>query len=199
MNTKRLVTLAISIAAIAQMSVANAQSEKRSRATNAGWAAIARSGQIALAPPQFQQDQVPAPVAEEIEPQAVDPKKRIVGTWIVTVSPIGSPTFSSLQTYSDDGTMTETSSLLAQLDIGSARGVWEGKKNDYDVTFELFAFDPAGEAIGRLRVRAKVRLDSDDTLTADGVGDLIQPGGTIIPNIASTPFTGSRMKVVPVN
>lgn len=201
MNAKRFVlTLVVYIVAIAQMSVASAQSPKRFRAADAGWAAIARSGQSTPARQQFHEDQqTQIAVVEPIEPQALDPKKRIVGTWIMTVTPNDSPTFSSLQTYNDDGTMTETSSLLAQLDIGSARGVWEGKKNDYDVTFELFVFDPGGEAIGRLRVRSKVRINNDDTLTADGVLDLILPDGTVIPNIASTPFTGTRMKVVPVN
>lgn len=201
MNTKRFaLTLVVSIVAIAQMPVVNAQSEKRSRPADAGWGAIARSGQSEPARHQFERNQgTQIAVAEAIEPQAINPKKMIVGTWIMTVSPIGSPTFSSLQTYNEDGTMTETSSLLAQLDIGSARGVWEGKKNDYDVTFELFVFDPEGEAVGRLRVRGKVHLHSDDSITADGVLDLIQPDGTVIPNIASTPFTGTRMKVVPVD
>ena len=95
--------------------------------------------------------------------------------------------------------MTETSSHLGQLASGPSHGVWEGKKNDYDVTFELFAFDPSGQATGRIRVRSRIHLTSEDVLTADGVVDFIQPDGTVIPNIASTPFTGARMTVVPVN
>ena len=117
----------------------------------------------------------------------------------MTVSPVGEPPFASLQTYNDDGTMTETSSLHAQLAIGPAHGVWEGKKNDYTVTFELFAFAPSGEAVGRLRVRARIQLSNDDTLSADGVVDFIQPDGTVIPGISSTPFTGTRVKVLPTN
>ena len=93
--------------------------------------------------------------------------------------------------------MTETSSLLPQLDISPAHGIWEGKKSDYTVTFEMFAFAPTGETVGRLRVRVQIRVNNDDTLTGDGVLDFIQPDGTVIPNVGITPFTGTRLKVVP--
>jgi hypothetical protein len=137
--------------------------------------------------------------AEAIEPHDADSKKRIVGTWVLTVFPSDSPAFGSLQTYNADGTMTETSSLLPQLSVSPAHGVWEGKKNDYTVTFEMFAFDQTGETVGRLRVRGRVRVNNDDTLTGDGLLDFILPDGSVIPNIASTPFTGTRRKVVPAN
>jgi hypothetical protein len=201
MNVKRFF-LAVVMAGVAtvQMPVVKAQSEQRARRADVGWAAISTSGQTASAVRQVEPDrdmQIATPAA--IEPQEADSKKRIVGTWVMTVSPVGEPPFASLQTYNDDGTMTETSSLHAQLAIGPAHGVWQGKKNDYTVTFELFAFAPSGEAVGRLRVRASIHMSNDDTLSADGVVDFIQPDGTVIPGISSTPFTGTRVKVLPTN
>lgn len=196
-----LLTLVIAAIAAGQMPVANAQSEQRTGGADSGWAAIARSGRTAPAEPteqQFEPDQ-DLQIANKPQEQEVDSKKRIVGTWVMTVSPVGAPLFNSLQTYNDDGTMTETSSHLAQLASGPAHGVWEGKKSDYAVTFELFAFDPSGQAVGRIRVRSKIHLINDNTLTADGAIDFIQPDGTVIPNIASAPFTGTRMNVLPAN
>lgn len=201
MNVKRFfLALIIAAVAAAQVPVVNAQSEHRAHRADVGWAAIARSGQTTAAGKHFDADQdMPIARAAAIEPQDVDQKKRIVGTWVMTVSRVGGSVFNSLQTYNNDGTMTETSSHLAQLASGPAHGVWEGKKSDYDVTFELFAFNQSGDAVGRIRVRCEIRVNNDDTLTADGVVDFIQPDGTVIPNIASTPFTGTRMKIVPAN
>jgi hypothetical protein len=201
MNVKRFfLALVIAAVAAAQMPIVSAQSEQHAHRADVGWAAIARSGQTAPAERQFDPAQdTQSAGAAAVEPHDVDPKKRIVGSWVITVSPVGGPVFSSLQTYNDDGTMTETSSHLAQLNSGPAHGVWEGKKSDYNVTFELFAFNPSGETVGRIRVRSKIHVNNDDTLRADGVVDFIQPDGTVIPNIASTPFTGARMKVVPAN
>lgn len=201
MNPKRLfLTLVIAVLATSQMAVAKAQSELPIRYSNAGWAAIARNGQATSA---ARQDETPHAFeradAAAIEPQEVDPKKRIVGSWIISVSPDNSPAFESLQTYNDDGTMNETSSLLPQLNVSPARGMWDGKKSDYNVTFEMFAFAPTGEVAGRLRVRAKVQVNANDTLDGDGVLDFIQPDGTVIPNIGITPFVGTRLKVLPRN
>jgi hypothetical protein len=201
MNVKRFIlTLVIAALASSQVPVVNAQSERREGRTGAGWAAIARSAHAAPAVRQLEPDQnMQNAGAAAIETHDLDPKKRIVGTWVLTVFPSDSPAFGSLQTYNDDGTMTETSSLLPQLSVSPAHGVWEGKKSDYTVTFEMFAFDQTGEAVGRIRVRARVRVNNDDTITGDGVLDFILPDGSVIPNIASTPFTGTRRKVVPAN
>jgi len=195
MNLKSLTLVIVAIAA-AQMPVANAQSGQRASGADAGWAAIARSGDAAPTGPAGQQFEADEYMQIASQVRDADSKKRIVGTWVITVSPIGAPVFNSLQTYNDDGTMTETSSHLAQLASGPAHGVWEGKKNDYAVTFELFAFDPSGQAVGRIRVRSRIHVSDDDTLTADGAIDFIQPDGTVIPNIAIAPFTGTRMKVL---
>jgi Flp pilus assembly protein TadG len=198
MNVKRFcLTLIIAALATAQVQIVSAQSEQLTRRADVGWATIARSSETRPAAQKFEPAQDVQ--AATIGAQDVDPKKKIVGSWVLTVSPVGGAAFDSLQTYNEDGTMTETSSQLGQLTIGPAHGVWEGRKSDYNVTFELFFFTPSGESAGRLRVRAKIRLTNDDTLTADGVVDIIQPDGTVIPNVGITPFTGTRLKVVPAN
>jgi hypothetical protein len=192
MNMKRFILTLVAVIAVVQMPVSNAQSEQSTSRADVGWAAIARGARADGQQSEPDQDTQ----AAAIRSQDTGSKKRIVGSWVITVSPVGAPVFSSLQTYSDDGTMTETSTDRA---IGPAHGAWEGKKNDYAVTFELFAFNPSGEAVGRLRVRANIHLNNDDSLTGDGVVDFIQPDGTVIPNVAITPFTGTRIKVVPTN
>lgn len=202
MNAKRFfLTLVIAALATANLAVANAQSEQRARQSNRGWAAIARSGHHATAEPQAETGHdMEIARAKAIEPQAVDPKLRLVGTWIMTIPDApGVPGFKAFQTYNDDGTMTETSDLLGQLFEGPAHGVWDGRKTDYRVTFQVFSFGPDGLTVGRAQIRVAIRILDDDNLAADAVVDIIEPDGTVIPNVAATPFTGKRMKVVPVN
>ncbi len=129
--------------------------------------------------------------------EAEFPKTSLVGTWIINVpaSP-GSAEFNALQTFHTEGTMTETSDLLAKLGEGPAHGVWTGKKRDYQITFELFVFDPEGNPAGRVRVRATIRLSDEDNFTADSAVDFIEPNGNVIPDIGSGPFTGTRLKVM---
>jgi hypothetical protein len=62
------------------------------------------------------------------------------------------------------------------------------------VTFEVFIFDENGESVGRVRVRVAITLIGNDNLTANSAVDFIEPDGTVIPNIGSSPFTGTRMK-----
>lgn len=125
-------------------------------------------------------------------------KTALVGTWVINVpaSP-GGAEFNALQTFHADGTMTETSDLLAKLGEGPAHGAWTGKKRDYQITFELFVFDPDRNPAGRVRVRATVRLTDEDNFTADSAVDFIEPNGNVIPDIGSGPFTGTRLKVMP--
>lgn len=193
-NAKRIYTTLIAVIILtAQTAIAGPQRQQRQNVR--GWGAISRAAQsdVTVQTRDLARD-------ETVEIRGVDPKKKIVGTWLMTVpdSP-GVPGFSALQTYNEDGTMTETSSLLGLLAEGPAHGVWDGKKNDYTVTFELFAFDPSGAAVGRIRVRAAIHLINDDNLTADTAVDFIELDGTVIPNVGSGPFTGKRLVVLPVN
>jgi len=122
---RRLLTIIIAAIATTQMAVVNAQSNQQNRRTDGGWAAVARSGLTApVGQPFTPQQNTQDAESVTIESQSVDPKKRLVGSWIVAVSPVGGTAFNSLQTYNEDGTMTETST---EPTIGPAHGVFEGE------------------------------------------------------------------------
>jgi hypothetical protein len=200
MNGKRIYQALIAVTILtAQTAIAGPQQGQDVRRPRSGWANMSRAARTDL---EIQRKGATRNSMEtdSVEPRAVDPKRKLVGTWVITVPDApDSPGFSALQTFNDDGTMTETSSLLGQLPEGPAHGVWDGKKSDYAVTFELFAFDPSGVSVGRIRVRASIHLVNDDNLTADTAVDFIDPDGSITLNIGSGPFTGKRIQLVPVN
>lgn len=128
-----------------------------------------------------------------------DGRRKIVGTWVCDVP--GEPPFRALQTFHEDGTFTETSSLLAQGQEGPAHGVWNRQGGKYQLTFQLFAFDPAtGESTGMIRVRVSLIVDSPDHLTATfSVVDFIDPDGTITELFRGPDaYTCDRLQVVPV-
>ena len=120
--------------------------------------------------------------------------RRLTGTWNVTV-PVDGGEFHALHTFGSDGTFVETSSLLATLTEGPAHGVWEHRRGGAVLTFELFAFDPDGNEVGRVRVRNAIQLIDDDHFAADSVVDFIELDGTVIEGIASGPYTAVRMQV----
>ena len=129
-----------------------------------------------------------------------DGRRRIVGTWVCDV-PDGDPVpFKALQTFHDDGTFTETSSLLGRGEEGPAHGVWKRDGRLYGLTFQLFAFDPAsGDSVGMIRVRVSLKLDKQDLLTATfASADFIHPDGTI-EELGGGPdaYTCTRLKVLP--
>ena len=129
-----------------------------------------------------------------------DDRRRIVGTWVCDV-PNGDPVpFQALQTFHDDGTFVETSSLLGRGEEGPAHGVWKRDGRIYRLTFQLFAFDPAtGDHVGMIRVRVSLQLDKHDLLTATfASADFIHPDGTI-EELGGGPdaYTCTRMEVVP--
>jgi hypothetical protein len=126
----------------------------------------------------------------------------IVGTWSVHIptSNTGLPPFNALQTFHDGGTFTESSDLLITQTEGPAFGVWKGNGHRYNLTFQLFAFDPdKKESVGMVRVRAFIRMISDDEFEAESVVDFIAPDGTIEKGIDGGPFTGKRVKVIAPN
>ena len=125
----------------------------------------------------------------------------LVGAWLIdiTTSNAGLPPFRSLHTYHDGGTFTEVSDLLAKLGETPAHGVWNGKGSRYNLTFELFVFDPDKKPVGIVRVRVAIHLLSRDELVGDTAVDFIAPDGTIEKGIDGGPITGKRIKVVPAN
>jgi hypothetical protein len=130
-----------------------------------------------------------------------DGRRKIVGTWICDV-PNGQPVpFMALQTFHEDGTFTETSSLLGRGEEGPAHGVWNRDGNLYRLTFQLFIFDPStGENVGMIRVRVSLRLESADQLNAtSSFAELIAPDGSVIElGGEANPYTCTRVKVLAV-
>ncbi|HYE74743.1 MAG TPA: hypothetical protein VEF04_15500 [Blastocatellia bacterium] len=123
----------------------------------------------------------------------------IVGTWYINIptSNGGLPPFNALQTFHDGGTFTESSDLLITQTEGPAFGVWSGKGWFYNLTFQLFVFDPENKVpVGMVRVRVAIRLLNQDELAGDTVVDFIAPDGTIELGIDGGPFTGKRIKVL---
>jgi hypothetical protein len=130
-----------------------------------------------------------------------DGRRKIVGTWVCD-APNGDPVpFKALQTFHEDGTFVETSSLLGRGEEGPAHGVWSRDGQLYRLTFQLFIFDPAtGDNVGMIRVRVSLRLDGKDQLTGTfAFADLINPDGTVTElGGGPDPYTCTRLKVIPV-
>lgn len=167
--------------------------------TKRGWGAVRRSATDSARAKTDESNTDAQTPALSSQLKASDTKPTLVGTWVVNIpaSP-GSAEFNALQTYHEDGTIVETSDLLATLAEGPAHGVWRGKKRDYSFTFELFAFDPDHNPVGRIRVRGTIKLIEDDSFMGDTAVDFIEPDGNVILNIGGGPFTGKRMTVQPL-
>ncbi len=206
MNPKRILTALIAISILTLQPAAGAQSERTPKRLG-GWAARANAGRTTPALERRRAGPAAAAEAAAAGDDTIDLLKAeaatesLVGTWVLHVPDApDAPGFDALQTYNADGTMTETSSLLGRLPEGPAHGVWARaeKKGTYNVTFELFAFDETGQAVGRIRVRVLIRVIGKDNLTADTAVDFIEPDGNVISDIGGGPFSGTRLKLLPV-
>ncbi len=195
---KRNLVISILVMALVIIASLSVPAQSQSNQRNRGWASVRNQARHAL---RVQSETEDAAFVEkgETAQQAEASNPLIVGTWFIDVpGSDGAPGFQAYQTFGSDGTFVETSSLLGTLPEGPAHGVWTGKKRDYQLTFELFAFDPDGNAVGRIRVRCAIRILSEDNLVGDTKVDFIEPDGTVIPEIGSGPFTGKRVKVLPL-
>lgn len=123
---------------------------------------------------------------------------RLTGSWILEVKTAATPAFRALQTFHSNGTVTESTDLFAQLSEGPGHGVWDRDGDSYDVTFELFIFEPDHTPAGMIRVRETLTLLSNRVLEGYAVADLILPDGTVIENIDNGPVTGRRIDVMKV-
>ena len=136
-------------------------------------------------------------IADVPEADAVSTTRgSLIGTWVLDVDVSASPDFHALQTFHMGGTVDETSDLLAALGEGPGHGVWQRSGNhEYEVTFELFIFNPDATAAGRIRVRESLHVIGENKLEGFAVADLILPDGTVIENVDNGPVTGTRVRV----
>jgi hypothetical protein len=199
MCRRKLIPMLIAAAILAvPAGIASAQSPKAGR----GWSARAAAastvarGDIA----NHSNTAVEATAAEKTNATAAK-AKGLTGTWLVAIPPStgGFPAFNAYHTFNADGTFVEVSDLLATLTESPAHGVWSGKKQDYQLTFELFVFDPGTkEPAGRVRVRCAIRLSDDgDVFTGNTIVDFLAPDGSVAEAVDSGPLSATRVKVVP--
>jgi hypothetical protein len=117
----------------------------------------------------------------------------IVGVWHTSIKIEGMPEgFQGLYTFSADGNFLDTNSFKE-----TNPGVWIGSGNTYLVTFWGFLFDEQGQANGKARVSASIRMDDADHFTAHGVTDTFDLDGQAMENQFAGPFEfeGVRMEV----
>jgi hypothetical protein len=112
----------------------------------------------------------------------------VVGTWDVTVTPDGGPTFPALLTFHRGGGLTETESDAP----GTGLGAWRrtGGKT-FAIAFKTFAFTPAGAPQGWVVVRSVVTLDNGK-LSGPFKFDVFDPAGNKVQSgsgtASATPF-----------
>lgn len=198
MKRKIVITLALLVMSFGMVICANAQKGKLFKGVD--WkkmAEAARNGKTNADKTVLAQiDEAYAEKNEESSDIFSNPAN-LTGTWYVTV-PGATPeeTFYAYQTFGQDGTFVETSSLLITLTEGPAHGVWEARRRGGVLTFELFAFDPEnGVQVGRIRVRNCILMNGRDNFTSYSAVDFIDLDGTVTPNIATGPFTGRRVQL----
>jgi hypothetical protein len=115
----------------------------------------------------------------------------LVGKWHVTIESESAPQAAeTFQTYFADGNFVEFNSFRE-----SGNGVWIGSGNTYLVTFGGFMFDEQNNVIGQQQVRASIKMDGPDHLTAQWVYDTIDSEGKVTEGVDTGTFEGTRMEV----
>ena len=120
----------------------------------------------------------------------------IVGVWQVKIRVEGmNEGFDGLYTFFADGNFLDINSLKE-----TNPGVWHGSGNNYVVTFWGFGTDEKGQYNAKGKVRATIRLDDINHLTAHGVTDVFDWEGKPIDHQFNGPFTfiGTRIEVEPL-
>lgn len=116
--------------------------------------------------------------------------QQILGTWSVTVTPDGQPSFQALVTLHAGGGLTETESDAP----GTGLGAWEQVgHNQYQFAFETFIFTATGAPNGHVIVRGLTTL-KDGTLSGPFKFDVYDPSGNVVQSGSGT-TTGTRFQI----
>jgi len=123
------------------------------------------------------------------------------GAWLITVTPDGGTPAPHhvLALYSKGGgVVIATDNPPASGSTGI--GAWESTAdNQYIETFELFTFDPSGQATGILRIRAQSSLDGTaNNMTGHATIDFQPAGTSTFMPAGTTHFAGSRITALPL-
>ena len=77
---------------------------------------------------------------------------RILGTWLIEVTPSDDEPFQAMATFSPGGGLVETENASP----GTGLGSWKSRgRRRVAITFQRFEFGPAGESAGRVVVRTR--------------------------------------------
>ncbi len=121
----------------------------------------------------------------------------LVGLWNHNVlKSDGNPRapFQAMFTFFADGNMVETSMRNPAV-TGSARGLWTGSGNAYQLMFEVFTFDDQGKNTGKARIFHSIQMDGPDRFTSTYTGDLIDLAGKVTKKFAFGTTENTRMKL----
>lgn len=203
MKRKIAITFVLFIMSLGMVIAANAQNRRLYRGVN--WKQRiedARSGKIKIdreTLARVEEAFAEKPPADVVS-AASDSNANVTGTYFITVpGPTPADDFFAYWTLGDDGTFTETSSILVTLTEGPAHGAYEKKRRGANLTFELFAFDPeAGVSVGRIRVRATIEINPLNRISGNAAAEFIEPNGTVIP-LGAGPYYGEKVQVRPIN
>lgn len=127
--------------------------------------------------------------------------RKLEGTWRVQVTirvcQTGAEirTFSSLVTFAQGGTMTETTTAASPALRGPGHGVWQFTGgHTYRQAFEAFTFNSAGVWTGTQKVLHTVELGRDrDELNSSGTNEIFDANGTLLVMGCST-AVGHRLE-----
>lgn len=120
-------------------------------------------------------------------------QEALTGAWLITATNTTfGISFESLRTYHAGGTMTEVAN---ELPPPPAHGVWARQGNDYVDTMMLFVFDSTGIFSGKVRVRSRLTLIGQDSLTQTWEAEFISPTGVVSPNASRGTGRGSRIRL----
>lgn len=113
----------------------------------------------------------------------------IVGAWQVTATfrncttgdPLG-PSFQTLYSYHEGGTLTEDSASMSPTLRSTAHGVWESSNMFHPTfAFTFLRFNPDGTFAGTAVIRATVSLGiSGNDYTTNGTFQVLVPNGTVV-------------------
>lgn len=128
---------------------------------------------------------------------ASDPAS-IVGTWLVTVTPVapsGAP-FQSTLIYTRDGAVIEATSrarMTPTADTSEGLGVWSGAGATVHTTFHKYLFDSQGHYVGRaVIVDTELLNHQDRTYAGKAVATLYDVSGNVLATLTYS-STAQRM------
>src|SRR6266852_2548159 len=107
----------------------------------------------------------------------------IVGSWLLTVSPTGSPTNNAIVTFMADGTTVQSSfGTNSALALTTAQGAWaQTGDHTYANTIWRLQRDAAGNQNVR-RTRFAVTVSpTDDELTGQYITEIVDAEGNVVP------------------